>query len=167
MVSLMVCQWKGNAIVDTGCYFTLLSEKLWANVQLPGEELHNWEEGPLYLADGEAKQPLGWIEIEVQVNNRNWVVPVVIMSEEMLVFPVILGLDFLFCSGLQIDVKTNTYWFKPDEKQRFPFNGGFQNLNDWGLERPVALFTAIPPTLEIPSFEGELADLVEKAVQHA
>ncbi len=57
-------------------------------------------EGPLYLANGEAKQPLGWTEMEVQFNNRNWVVHVVIMSEEMLVFPVISGLDFLFYSGL-------------------------------------------------------------------
>ncbi len=53
--------------------------------------------------------------MEDQVNNRNWVVPVVIMSEEMLVFPIILELDFLFYSGLQIDVTTNTYWFKPNE----------------------------------------------------
>lgn len=167
MVSMMVRQWKGNAIVDTGCSYTLLSEELWANVQLHGEELHDWEEGPLYLADGEAKQPLGWTEMDVQVNKRNWVVPVVIMSEEMLVFPVVLGLDFLFYSGLQIDVTTNTYWFKPDEKQRFPFCGGFQNVNDWGLERPVALITAIPPKLTIPSCEGDLVDLVGKAVQNA
>ncbi len=129
--------------------------------------MQEWVEGPLYLANGEAKQPLGWTEMEVQVSNRNWVVPVVIMSEEMLVFPVILGLDFLFYSGLQIDVTTNTYWFKPNEKQRFSFKGGFQKLNDWGLERPVALYTAIPPTSTVPSFEVEIVQLVEKAVQHA
>ncbi|KAI2647959.1 Retrovirus-related Pol polyprotein from transposon 17.6 [Labeo rohita] len=167
MVSLVIRQWQGDAIVDTGSSFTLLSEKLWTSVKLPGEEMQEWVEGPLYLANGKAKHPLGWTEMEVQINNRNWVVPVVIMSEEMLVFSVILGLDFLFYSGLQIDVTTNTYWFKPNEKQRFSFNGGSQKLNDWGLERPVALYTAIPPTPTVPSFEAELADLVEKAVQHA
>lgn len=76
------------------------------------------------MANGEAKLSLRWTKMAVNANNPNWIVPVVIMSEEMLFFPVILGLGF-FYSGLLIDVTTihNIYWFKSNEQQRFPFNG--------------------------------------------
>lgn len=164
VVPLTLRQWKGTAIVDTGSSFTLLSEKLWKNVKNPEEELNVWKEGPLYLADGEAKQPLGWTEMEFQLHSRHWVLPTVVFSDKMLAFSVVLGLDFLFLSGLQIDVSTNTYWFKPYEKDRFTFNDDIPKLHDWGPERQVALITTIAP---IPLSPNSSEEVILQAVRNA
>jgi len=33
-------------------------------------------------------------------------------------FPVVIGLDFLFFSGMQIDVMNRMYWFQDDKKKK-------------------------------------------------
>lgn len=50
-----------------------------------------WTKGPLYLADGEAKQQLGWSQVEFHLCNRSLMIPSVILPSKTLTFPVVLG----------------------------------------------------------------------------
>lgn len=59
IVPVSIDSWKGHALVDTGSSYTLLNEKLWLTMGYHTQQLKPWTEGPIYLANGGARQPLG------------------------------------------------------------------------------------------------------------
>ncbi len=119
IVPVNIDSWKGHALVDTGSTYTLLNEKLWLTMGYHTQQLKPWTEGPIYLADGGARQPLGWSEVQLAVQTLTVTLLVVVLAYQMLAFPVVLGLDDLFFSGLQVDIRNNVYWFQPDQKHSF------------------------------------------------
>lgn len=140
-VPLKIESWKGPAMLDTGSSYTLLNEKLWLNVRKPNDELKPWTTGPIYLADGGAREPLGWGEVELTVQAAPVILPVAVLGAQTLAFPVVLGLDYIFFTGLQVDVRNNVYWFQPHE--RFSFLQEGASLKEW--HPSVALFSAMAP----------------------
>lgn len=64
VIPISIGTWRGKAIVDTGASYTLLHENLWT-VLNPQVKLHPWTLGPLYLANGVAEVPLGWINLPI------------------------------------------------------------------------------------------------------
>ncbi|KAI2664186.1 Retrovirus-related Pol polyprotein [Labeo rohita] len=135
--------WKGHALVDTGSSYTLLNENLWLIMGYHPQQLKPWTEGPIYLADGGARQPLAWGEVKLTLQALTVTLPVVVLASQMLAFPVVLGLDYLFFSDLQLDIRNNVYWFQPDQKYAFLKNDVF--VHDWHNSSPLALFSALPP----------------------
>ncbi len=107
VMPLCIGSWKGKAIVDTGASYTLLHENLWK--ELTSQKLHPWTQGPLYLANGEAEIPLGWINMSIILHQKVFTIPAVVLSAKALAYAVILGLDFIFYSGLQINVADQMY----------------------------------------------------------
>ncbi|XP_060796136.1 uncharacterized protein LOC132898493 [Neoarius graeffei] len=158
-VPLTIGSWKGPAILDTGSSYTLLNEKLWLNVRKPGDELKPWMTGPIYLADGGAREPLGWGEVELMVQSVPVTLPVAVLSAQTLAFPAVFGLDYIFFTGLQVDVRNNVYWFEHHE--RFPFQREGASLKGW--HPSVALFSAMAP---YPLFADE-TDLLSIACRDA
>ena len=133
LVPLTVRNWRGKAIIDTGASYTLMQEALWQNMALPHEELRTWEEGPLYLANGEPTTPLGWISIIIQLHGETINLPVAILADSSLAFAVVLGLDFLFFSGLTISMSEPSYRLHSDYSQPHPFQPGNALISGWSL----------------------------------
>ncbi len=73
-------------------------------------QLQPWSGGPLYLANGKAESPLGWININLHMHDKAITVPAVVLPSQALAYAIILGLDFIFFSGLQINVSEQKYF---------------------------------------------------------
>ncbi len=110
VMPLCIGSWKGKAIVDTGASDTLLHENLWK--ELTSQKLHPWTQGPLYLANEEAEITLGWINMSIILHQKVFTIPAVVLSAKALAYAVVLGLDIIFYSGLQINVADQMYSFQ-------------------------------------------------------
>ncbi len=97
--------------MDTGASYTLLHESLWREIN-PLTNLYPWTLGPLYLANFEAEVPLGWTNVQITLHNKDFPTKVAILTSKALTYSVVLGLDFIFSSGLQINVSDQKYAFK-------------------------------------------------------
>ncbi|XP_051793893.1 uncharacterized protein LOC127530652 [Acanthochromis polyacanthus] len=153
--------WQGTAILDTGSSYTLVNERVWS--ELNGN-IQPWERGPLYLADGQERQPFGWSEIIITVQSRVIRLPCVILPVQSLAFSVVLGLDFISLSGLQFDVSEQRYWFKFNQRKHYQFLQESATLSN-SPSHQVAFFSAVAPTqlLTTPS----CLDLFQNAVTQA
>ena len=161
MVPVSVGSWRGAAILDTGSSYTLVNETVWSEVQ---GVLKTWERGPLYLADGEARHPLGWSELTVTVQTQTFTVPCVVLPAPSLAFPAVLGLDFISLSGLQFDVSDQKYWFKLNK--RFQYN--FLQDSVTGPNVPyqqLAFFSTVAPAQLW--FKPRDPDFIQNAVTNA
>lgn len=127
---------------------------------LSDQKLQPWTAGPIYLADGGARKPLGWSEVNITLHTLTITLPVAVLASDMLAFPAVLGLDYLFFSGLQLDIRNKAYWFNPDEK--YYFQKESVHSSEWSAPASVALFSALAPC----SIVAE-SDLLQMACQDA
>ncbi len=81
----------------------MLHENLWKQFT-PHEKLQPWTLGPLYLANGETEAPVGWMQQQICLHDHSFTLPVAVLSSKVLAYSVVLGLDFIFFSGMQINV---------------------------------------------------------------
>lgn len=123
VVPITIGRWTGKAVVDTGASYTLLHESLWTALA-SSDPLQTWALGPLYLANGETAVPVGWTNIEITLHNQVFFLPAAILSNKALAYSVVLGLDFIFTSGLQINVADGNYSFKSIPNHIYPFQPG-------------------------------------------
>jgi len=103
VVPICVGFWMGKAIMDTGASYTLLHENLMKQLAIQ-DQLQPWSCCPLYLANGKGESPLGWINTTIHLHGKAITLPVVVRPSQALAYPIVLGLDFIFFSGLQINV---------------------------------------------------------------
>ena len=156
--------------MDTGSTFTLLSEHVWDSVKAPEDKLTPWIGDPLYPADGEPRIPLGWVEMELILQDKTWLLAVVVLDFKTLAFPALLGLDFVFFTGMQIDVAEGVYWFRENEKQQFSFCTESSLMGEGKTSNYVALFSVVAPsaTALFPTLTTmEDSDLFQKAIQES
>ena len=67
--------WAEKAIVDTGASYTMVQEEVWKKLT-PHEKLQPWTLGALYLANGEAEVPLGWIHQQIYIHDHSLTLPI-------------------------------------------------------------------------------------------
>ncbi len=164
VVPIRIESWLGKAIVDTGASYTLIHESLMKQIITP-VQLQPWSGGPLYLANGKAESPLGWVNINLHMHGKAITVPAVVLPSQALAYAIILGLDFIFFSGLQINVSEQKYFFKSEPTVEHPFQPGKAS------EPLVTLLSAVPPPqpsltmLQIDSVDD--ATLIRDAVSKA
>ena len=115
-----------------------MQEPLWRNMALPHKELRTWEEGPLYLANGEPTTPLGWIDMTIKLHDEIINLPVAMLADPSLGFAVVLGLDFVFFSGLTISISKPSYWLSSDHSRHHPFQPGNALISE-----PATLFRVL------------------------
>jgi hypothetical protein len=84
---LTITNRTGKAVVDTGSTYTLLNEHIWNNVKAANDKLAPWTDDPLYLADGQPRKPLGWVELEMSLHDKTWLITVVVLDSRTLAFP--------------------------------------------------------------------------------
>ncbi len=76
IVPISIGSWIGKAIVDTGASYTLIHESLWKDLDRLGKSLNPWTLGPLYLANGKAEMPLGWLNVSLKLHDQVCPLPV-------------------------------------------------------------------------------------------
>lgn len=148
MVPLNIGPWRGIGLLDSGSSYTLINENVWTGVKGEHDVLQPWTRGFLYLADGEPRQPLGWSEMKLTLQSQSVTLPCVIMPAHSLTFPVFVGLDYIYFSGLQFDITENSYWFKSNKNHTHQF------LEDVaggrvGLPPHLSFFSAVPPVEQV------------------
>jgi len=99
-------------IMDTGASYTLMHENLKTELNSSKENLKSWCRDPLYLANGEAESPLGLTVLDIEIQGNVINSPVAVLPSKALAYGIVLGLDLIYHSQLQINVTDQVYGFK-------------------------------------------------------
>lgn len=127
IVPISIGTWRGKAIVDTGSSYTLMHEYLWVDTPKgSNDDIQPWEEGPLYLANGEAATPLGWGNLTVGLHDKIATLLVAVLGPRSLAYSIVLGLDFISRVGMVISVADKEY--NSDPSIFYPFQPGSAQL---------------------------------------
>lgn len=156
-------------LVDTGATYTLLHFDLWNKMKGPKEQLDAWREGPLYLANGDATVPLGQKMLDFYLHDLHFQVPTVVLPPQRLVYSMVLGLDFIALTGLQLNIKDQLYSFSGDQENRvFPFQPPITLGDFWRSCKPTvdckpsaSLYSSVPPV----QLEWSVSEYMENYVQ--
>lgn len=74
------------------------------------------------VADGTAHESEGKVPITLEWHGERWTINLYIMPSKSLAFPLVLGLDFLSQTGVQLDVAAMTYGLKVKGQDKvYPF----------------------------------------------
>lgn len=103
IVPVRISNWTGKAIVEKGASYTMVHENLWKQFTTP-DKLQPWSLGLFYLANGESEVPVGWIQQRICLHDHSFTLPIAVLSSKALAYSVVFGLDFIFFSGMQINV---------------------------------------------------------------
>ncbi|XP_073724302.1 uncharacterized protein [Misgurnus anguillicaudatus] len=169
IVPIRIDAWAGKAIVDTGASYTLINENLMRQF-ISLDQLQTWSLGPLYLANGKAEVPLGWFNTTIHLHNQSFTIPAAVLSTHALAYAVVLGLDFIFFSGLQINVIDQKYSFKIAPSEDYPFQLGNASVppvvdsQSWKgrqqlkeNKQSLSLLTAVPPSGRLLSLQPDIS----------
>ncbi|KAL1247991.1 hypothetical protein QQF64_023367 [Cirrhinus molitorella] len=174
IVPLSLGSWQGKAIVDTGASYTLIHESLWKSLTPVHPELQPWTRGPLYLANGNAEVPLGWANLEIYLHNQTFTMPAAVLPTHALAYAIVLGLDFIFFSGLQLKVIDQKYSFKIAPTDEYPFQPGDASRPPIIGSLPkhtkptFSLMTSVPPPASLPILQApDDLTLIKNAVDSA
>nr|XP_055053112.1 uncharacterized protein LOC129438391 [Misgurnus anguillicaudatus]XP_055053113.1 uncharacterized protein LOC129438391 [Misgurnus anguillicaudatus] len=174
IVPLSLGSWQGKAIVDTGASYTLIHESLWKSLTPVHPELQPWTRGPLYLANGNAEVPLGWTNLEIHLHNQTFTIPAAVLPTHALAYAIVLGLDFIFFSGLQLNVIDQKYSFKTAPTDEYPFQPGDASRPPCIGTSPkpskptFSLMTSVPPPVSLPILQApDDLTLIRNAVDTA
>lgn len=108
-----------------GASYTLLNETLWKEIDSLAN-LHPWALGPFYLANREAEVPLGWTDVQITLNKKDF--QAAILTSKALAYSVVLGLDFIFSSSHEINVAEQKYACKSKLSDKYPFQPGHASV---------------------------------------
>ncbi|KAI2646495.1 Transposon Tf2-6 polyprotein [Labeo rohita] len=126
--------------------------------QAAPNQLQTWSRGPLYLANGEAETPLGWVNTTIR-HDQAFTIPAAVLSSKALAYAVVLGLDFIFFSGMHINVTDQKYSFKFSPAKEYAFQPGNaslpivnpqqENLQQQKTQNLSLLSSIPPPSLQL------------------
>ncbi|KAL1251055.1 hypothetical protein QQF64_018851 [Cirrhinus molitorella] len=154
-----------HSLSDAGHPLSATSSlQLWETVKKPDEQLLQGSSRTFMVADGKAHVSEGRIPVDYEWHGMVWPIDTYIMSDEHLAFPLILGLDFLRQTGVQLNIATMSYELKVNGQGRvYPFLQQPQWEQPWILRRePVtSLFMAVPA-----DNGGELETLASTTVMY-
>ncbi len=179
LVPIHIKSWYGKAILDTGASYTLLHEDLWAELNISKKGLRPWTHGLLYLANGESESPLGWTALDIDLHGNVINIPAAVLPAKSLAYGIVLGLDFIFCSQLQINVADQVYGFKNTPSIVHPFQPGNAWVSGWKgsgnknnkryeQKHQLGLISSIPPPMcSLEVILLNLQDYIDQAVSSA
>jgi len=121
-VAIDVSNYHVEAIVDTGSTYSLMQKRLWEAIKKPEEGLLQSLNRTFMVADGKAHVSEGRTPVAYEWHGMVWTIDTYVMPNEHLVFPLVLGLDFLRQTGVQLNVAAMSYELKVKGQVRvYPF----------------------------------------------
>lgn len=108
VVPIILNGWQVEAVVDTRSAFTLMQESRWKEIAGMYNEIQNVKQN-FVMADGKMHQSKGQVEMKHDWHQERGKVDVYAMEDSHLVFPVVLGLDFLTRVGSTFDFSQLCY----------------------------------------------------------
>lgn len=158
LIPVTIGAWTGAVLLDTGYWilgsYTLISEHVWNSSKSDPAKMKQWKEGPLYLADGNQSNLLGPGLYPLSS------CPI----RPAMVLPAMLGLDFMFISGIQVDVST-PFWFLPGG-ERYRFLSDAPGFHDGGHPPTSAFFSAVHPKVIASSLNADDLQSYQEAVDN-
>ncbi len=148
---------QGVAVVDTGSSFTLMRESLWKQMSLAEEALLPAVSQRFVIADGTGHPALGKKSLCFDWHGSPSAGEVHVMDDHHLVFPLILGLDFLIRTGTILSLAKNTYGVKTNKGYTFypflpatPNTGWWSNKSNFNPHQGIHLYYALPQGKSLP-----------------
>lgn len=133
----------------------------------------------LYLANGEAEVPLGWLNVAINLHDQMFTMPAAVLGPKALAYAVVLGLDFIFFSGLQINVIDKKYTFRSTPDVDYPFQPGSTSVPEnrprkgkyqGNTNQSISLLSSVPPPQPKFTFSTDDMDVqnfIDNAVNEA
>lgn len=136
------------------------------------------------MANGKTEVPLGWLNVSLKLHDQICPLPVAVLTTQALAYSIVLGLDFIFFSGMHINVSQGKYSFNSDPDVDYFFQPGhasvpppmrFQCLQVGNITDrstlSISLLSSVPPlTLPFALKDGDSEDdatLIYQAVDAA
>lgn len=113
-------------------------------------DAESWVQGPRYLVDGGGRPPLGRMDIDIKLHDQTTHLPAVILLSNSCALPVVLGLNFVFFSGLQFDESESTYWFNSNLAKKYFFMDESAISPEKVLKRVTAFYSAVLSAMMSP-----------------
>ncbi len=179
LMPIQIQSWYGKAILDTGASYTVIHEDIWAKLNSANEGLRPWTYGLLYLANGESESPLSWTTLEIDLHGNIINIPAAVHPAKSLAYGIVLGLDFIFFSQLQINVADQVYGFKNTLSVVHPFQPGNAWVSGWKgsgnknskrceNKHQLGLISSIPPPMcLLEVIRLNVQDYIDQAVSSA
>lgn len=133
---------RGDAVVDTGCTYSLMSSRLWESIKKNGESLCSTGSQKFVMANGQESRAIGKVFLLLALNNVHYTLSVFVLEESQLCMPLLLGLDFLCTSQLTLKPHLGRY-VMPGGKE-FKFLYKTRDTLEWKhVESPALFYMAV------------------------
>ena len=150
---------KGDAVLDSGSTFSLMSKSLWDSIRKEGECLSPSEIPRFILANGQGCRAIGKTALLLTLHDAHVNVSIHILGDDQLCMPLLLGLDFMCASQVILKPHLGKYVMPGGKEYRF-----LQKTRDalrWGQDGArVQFYMAVryethPPQPAIPLLEAQ------------
>ncbi|KAK9981899.1 hypothetical protein ABG768_001422 [Culter alburnus] len=148
--------YRCQAVLDTGSTYSLLQESYWKKLKSSMETWLSSRGQTFSLANGHVQTALGKVIWNCTLHGHQYPFSAFVMKDQDLTLPVILGLEFLMDSGIQIDFKDRTYVLSEEIEVKHPFLL-------YTSSAAISLHLALP-LVQVPSSTlATIKDLVSRA----
>ena len=110
---------EGDAILDSGCTYSLMNTALWNNLRRAGETLSVSEVPRFVMANGQESTALGKTNLLLTLHDIHISISVHVLKDEQLYMPLLLGLDFMCASQIVLMPHLRKYVMPGGKEHKF------------------------------------------------
>ncbi|XDV22120.1 hypothetical protein PO909_027079 [Leuciscus waleckii] len=110
---------SGDAVLDSGCTYSLMSKTLWNNIKKAGETLSASEIPRFIMANGQESKAIGTTTLLLSFHDAHITVSIHVLSDDQLCMPLLLGLDFMCASQIALKPHLRKYVMAGGKEYRF------------------------------------------------
>ncbi|XP_077053567.1 uncharacterized protein LOC143704722 [Siphateles boraxobius] len=129
---------SGDAVLDSGCTYSLMRKTLWNNIKKTGESLSASEIPKFIMANGQESKAIGRTTLLLSLHDAHVTVSIHVLSDDQLCMPLLLGLDFMCASQIVLKPHLRKYVMSGGKEYRFLPKG--REALRWGHTEPIINF---------------------------
>ncbi len=118
---ISINNYRCQAVLDTGSTYSLLQQSCWKRLKSSTETLQSSRGQTFSLANGHVQTAIGKVIWNCTLHGHQYPFTAFVMRDQDLTLPIILGLEFLLDSEIQIDFKDKTYILSEESEGKHPF----------------------------------------------